>query len=471
MSATDHPLRRFIASTRTRILVAFFVLLALSSAATVVVLRQILLARVGDRVERTLNSEVRRFRALTQRPEDPVTGSPFGGDVRRIFDAFLVRHAPSQGEAFLTYVGGDAYRSSSNAGPRLQRGLAGVADSRRPVRGEIETDRGPARFIATPVSFGGRQRGVLAAVGFLDPERSDVTESVRIAAGVSIIVALTASLLVWIAAGRALAPLRMLSDTARSIGESDLTRRIPVKGHDEIAELSRTFNAMLDRLESAFGSQKDFLGDAGHELRTPITIIRGHLELLGDDPVERRETLALVADELDRMSRLVDDLLVLARAQRPDFLRREPLDLDVLTHEIYRRLDALGPRSWRLESAGVGPLTADRQRIIQAMVNLAQNAVQQTSAGAPIEFGSAMQNGSAFLWVRDHGPGIGAGEQDQIFDRFSHGADRHGVGLGLAIVKAIAEAHGGRVQLVSTPGVGALFTLVLPATPTGEEVT
>ena len=113
----------------------------------------------------------------------------------------------------------------------------------------------------------------------------------------------------------------MLADTARSISETDLTRRIPVSGRDEIAELARTFNAMLDRLEAAFATQRAFVSDASHELRTPITIVRGHLELLGDDPQERRETIALVTDELDRMSRFVDDLLLLAKAERDDFLR------------------------------------------------------------------------------------------------------------------------------------------------------
>ena len=128
-------------------------------------------------------------------------------------------------------------------------------------------------------------------------------------------VLLLASLLAWVVAGRVLAPLRVLRDTARSIGESDLTRRIPVEGDDELAGLARTFNEMLDRLEAAFASQKAFISDAGHELRTPITIIRGHLDVMGDDPEERRETLELVSDELDRMGRLVNDLLLLAKRQ------------------------------------------------------------------------------------------------------------------------------------------------------------
>jgi signal transduction histidine kinase len=146
-----------------------------------------------------------------------------------------------------------------------------------------------------------------------------VNEAVSVAIVVMIAVLSVTSVFAWIVAGRVLAPLRLLTETAHLISESDLTRRIPVQGIDEISELTITFNEMLDRLQAAFASQRDFINDAGHELRTPITIIRGHLELLGDDPQERRETVELVTDELDRMSRFVDDLLLLAKAEQPNF--------------------------------------------------------------------------------------------------------------------------------------------------------
>ena len=177
------------------------------------------------------------------------------------------------------------------------------------------------------------------------------------AAGVSLAVLLIASALAWVIAGRVLAPLRTLRTTAQAITESDLTRRIDVHGDDEIAELGRTFNAMLDRLEAAFASQRAFVSDAGHELRTPITIVRGHLELLGDDPLEREETIALVTDELDRMARFVEDLLLLAKAEQGDFLHVAPLDLDVLTDELYNKATALADRDWRLAGSGTGRLT------------------------------------------------------------------------------------------------------------------
>jgi signal transduction histidine kinase len=257
-----------------------------------------------------------------------------------------------------------------------------------------------------------------------------------------------------------------VTSTARSISESDLSRRIPVRGHDEIARLTATFNEMLDRLEAAFETQRHFVDDAGHELKTPITIIRGHLELLEGEPDERRETLALVMDELDRMGRIVNDLLLLAKSEEPDFLGLETVDVEPLTNELEQKAGALGSRDWRLERRGRGIIVADRQRLTQAIVQLVQNAVEHTSEGDRISLGSAVENGEARLWVRDEGPGIPLDEQERIFQRFGRGAGARraeGAGLGLAIVKAIADAHHGRVELYSRPGAGALFTLVIPA--------
>jgi signal transduction histidine kinase len=131
---------------------------------------------------------------------------------------------------------------------------------------------------------------------------------------------LVGSVLAWLLADRVLRPVKTVTESARSISGGDLSRRIPVSGHDEIGLLAQTFNDMLARLETAFETQQRFVNDAGHELRTPITIVRGHLELLEDDPEDRQATLALVMDELDRMARIVNDLLILAKWEQPDFL-------------------------------------------------------------------------------------------------------------------------------------------------------
>jgi signal transduction histidine kinase len=316
------------------------------------------------------------------------------------------------------------------------------------------------------VRVDGRQLGVFAVANRFEGEREEVDDALRVAIGVSLAVLALSSLLAWVVAGRVLAPLRLLSDTAHSIGESDLTRRIPVTGDDELAELARTFNAMLGRLEAAFESQKAFIADAGHELRTPITIVRGHLETLGDDPEDRRDTVELVTDELERMSRLVDELSLLAKARRPDFVRPEPIALDQLTRRLFAKASALAPRAWRLDAPGGGEIEADPQRLTEAVLNLAQNAVEHTGEGDLIELGARLADNHARLWVRDSGPGIDPAARERIFERFGRGENaagrREGSGLGLAITRAIAEAHGGGVELDSRPGHGATFTLSIP---------
>ena len=194
-------------------------------------------------------------------------------------------------------------------------------------------------------------------------------------------------------------------------------------------------------------------------------LIRGHIETLGDDPRDRQEAVVVIQDELDRMNRFVDDLLLLVRASRPDFLRPEPLDLDLLTHEVFAKARLLGDRAWVLEGTGIGLLNADPQRLTQAITNLASNAANHTGPGEPIWIGSALNDNEARIWVRDEGPGIPAEEQRLIFERFARSQSVRGgggAGLGLAIVKAIAEAHGGRVELDSALGAGATFTIVIP---------
>jgi two-component system OmpR family sensor kinase len=309
----------------------------------------------------------------------------------------------------------------------------------------------------------------------LQPPRAEIDDSIRTLAIVSAIGLLLAGVASWIVSGQILAPLRLVRRTAEEITEDDLTRRIPVTGNDDLSALADRFNAMLDRLSRAFATQREFVDDAGHELRTPITIIRGNLEVMGDDPAERAEVVRLCTDELDRMSRIVEDLLVLAKSERPDFVRQAPVELAELTSDIDAKVRSLADRHWVLESCGDGEVCIDAQRITQAVVQFAQNAVQHTAAGATIRIGSAVRRQAGVdtvaVWVADTGPGVRAEDAESIFERFSRGSTggarnhRSGAGLGLAIVRAIAEAHGGRIRLDSTPGAGARFTIEVPATP------
>ena len=467
--------RRFFSSARARILASYLILLLFSTAVGTIVLREVLLARAGERVDDALVQEIDEFRKLAG-GRNPITAEKFGTDAQAIFDVFLDRNVPGESEAFFTFVDGSRYDESYAPALEERRHdeIDELASTTTNRRGEFEDeDESRFRYVVVPITdrSSGETYGVFAVVIDLSQELDEVNEALQIAVGVNVGVLILASMLAWVIAGRVLQPLRLLRDTARSISESDLTQRIPVEGDDELADLARTFNEMLDRLEEAFASQKSFISDAGHELRTPITIIRGHLDVMGDDPEERRETLDLVRDELDRMSRLVNDLLLLAKATRPDFLQPETVDLDELTRELFAKASALAQRDWRLASVGTGRIVADRQRITQALMNLSQNAVTHTLNGDAVELGSELRNGRVRFWVKDTGPGVPEHEQARIFERFvrlDRAAAGEGAGLGLAITRAVAEAHGGRVELDSRPGEGARFTVIIPTEPPQE---
>jgi len=463
-------LGRLLGGVRTRILSAFVVLMVFSTIVSVVGIYELLLVRTSDRVNASLRQEVDEFRQLS-RGVDPQTGRAFGDDLEGIFRLYRQRNVPGEGEIVVMFFRGRLFDTLSGVrGGGTPFGVE-TAERWRGLRGseggELETATGTVRYLAVPVNRrDGALQGVFVVAASLSAEQDEVVDAVRLAAIVLLSVLLIASALAWVLAGRVLAPLRTLTDTTRAISESDLSRRIEVSGHDELAELGRTFNEMLERIEHAFASQRAFVSDASHELRTPITIVRGHIELLGDDPEERRETVALVTDELDRMSRFVDDLLLLAKAEREDFLRVGPVELGALTDELLEKAQALGTRRWQLESRGEARLLADRQRLTQAIMGLAENAVQHTADDDPVWIGSSVDGTDAALWVRDGGPGIPRRDQARIFERFARasGSRRRseGAGLGLSIVRAIAEAHGGRVELASRPGAGATFTVMIP---------
>jgi two-component system, OmpR family, sensor kinase len=466
-------------SARLRILAVWVPIIALALAGSIVVTREVLLARVDERIANEFTQKVQELRAFAREGLNPETGRPWSR-VEQLLALNLSRDIPDDNETMLAFVDGRPYRRSAQPPPaRLdtdRRFVSAVSEIRHPATGMVQTAAGAVRYAAVPVSLRGQpQRAVYAIAIFRDRERADVNQVVGVLAVVGAGALLLAALACWGLAGRLLAPIRVLTATARSIGESDLTRRIPVEGTDEISRLAATFNAMLDRLEAAFSSQRAFVSDAGHELRTPITIIRGHLELLGDDPQERRETLALVGDELDRMGRFVEDLLTLAKAERPDFLYPEDVDIDELAEELVAKASALAPRRWELERVVPGRIVADRQRLTQAVMNLAHNAVDHTDVGGRIGLGCSLVNGHARLWVHDSGPGVAPEDAERIFERFARAGDAprrtEGAGLGLAIVRAIADAHGGRVELDSAPGDGAAFTIVIPIEPPRVENT
>jgi signal transduction histidine kinase len=467
-----------LAGLRMRILGGYVLVLVVAIVASLFVLRTVLVNRMDDRINSNLEQEVAELERLARVGIDPRTSEPFGGDVKRIFRTFLGRNIPTANETILTIVneggGPRPFLGSIQPEPlpyevsedsQLIARWASVEDEGE--FGWADTPAGELRYLATPVQNRvGDPEGIFVVAFFRDLEMEEVNEAVISAAQISVITLIIGFLLFYALSGRILSRVEAVRSTAHRITESDLSSRLPVEGNDEIAQLAATFNDLLDRLQEAFSTQRRFIDDAGHELRTPITIIRGHLELMGDDPDERRETVALVTDELDRMTRMVEDLLMLTKAQRPDFLNLTAVDVKELTDELNTKVHGLASRDWGVDGAGRGLIEADRQRITQAMMQLAQNAVQHTSDGDRIWIGSKVSDGEARFWVRDTGPGISKEEQERIFDRFARARFQarasEGMGLGLAIVKAIAEGHNGRVRLLSAEGEGTTVSIIIP---------
>ncbi|WP_237047643.1 sensor histidine kinase [Lentzea guizhouensis] len=428
---------------RVKIMCWLLGLMALVLATVVVVVWRLLLVEVDDRVNRALEQETNEFSTYAE---------THSGTARSVTEAHLKLQYPDEFELHLAVLpDGVVVQRADHTHPLdHDRSVVNAIVAAPRSWGVAATAAGPFRWAKVHATAGGTDVWFVTGY-FEDGVTGPVDSTVRVLVVVSLIGLLIAALIAWLVAGVILAPVRAVRQAAEQITEDDLTRRITVSGRDDVAALASQFNAMLDRLEQAFREQREFLDDASHELRTPITIVRGHLELLGDDPFERAEVVRLCTDELDRMARLVEDLLLLAKAQRPDFLRPVPVSLPELTSDIDAKLRALGDRRWVLDSIAEGEAVLDPQRITQAVVQLASNALRYTSAGAEIRFGSAV-DGVVSFWVADSGSGVR--DSSRLFSRAT--------GLGLPIVKAIAEAHNGRVRVASVPGEGATFTVEVP---------
>lgn len=462
--------REKLPSARARLVMILVSVVAFSLAASTIAVGQLLLAGVDTRAGDELLHEKDKLLSFVHSALDPATGAPYT-DVDKLLAAHLRTNLPDVDETFFSVVAGQpGQRSPHTPAARLDldhQVVALGADVSAPSSTLVDSSAGPVRATVLPVHVSTDPRPASLVVGqFLRPPRQEAWDIIRLLTIVGTITLLLAAAASWFVAGRILAPVRLVRRTAQQITESDLSRRIPVTGDDDIAALATTFNAMLERLEAAFLGQRAFLHDVGHELRTPLTVVRGHLELIDDDPRERAETLALVIDEIDRMNRLVDDLTILAQSEEPEFLRIGPVNPAHLVIEVVAKARPLGQRRWLIDALCEVPVLADEQRLTQALVQLISNAVEHTRDGDAIAVGSALVGESLRLWVRDTGEGIDSEDAQRIFERSVRGdaaGPRTGSGLGLAIVTTIALAHGGHVEVSSRPGGGSTFSLELPA--------
>jgi signal transduction histidine kinase len=476
-----HP--PFLQETRTRILLWYLALMCLFTLIAIPIIRYRLIAEVTKRVEVDMREDLEEFEeelieilleSKAKQNAQPVERERINIDIYRAFDQFIATNEAEDDNYFITIVDGVFYKSNAPFLPEIIASDSELMQLWQQIKfekeGEVKVDDpqvGSIIYMAEPIKTTEETVAVFVVAHLTAGERREVLNSFYVVIRILMVMTLLASLLAWFAAGKVLSPLRHLSDTVKLISESDLSQRINIQGTGEVAQLGRTFNAMMDRLEYAFKAQRNLINDAGHELRTPITIIRGHLELMETDPESQQETLNLVMGELSRMNRLVEDLILLSKAERPDFLQIETIELTRFMEELFNKLQQLGERSWHLENEIVsGKMTGDPQRITQAIINLAQNAVQHTLPDSLIVLGGKIEGNRVKFWVRDTGDGIATSEQKRIFDRFTRIKNSRrrseGSGLGLAIVTAIVEAHKGAINLQSKLGIGSTFSLLFP---------
>ncbi|MDT9595033.1 HAMP domain-containing sensor histidine kinase [Nocardioides zeae] len=465
--------------------VAVLVALALAGAGTSFYLieeRRIEVARIAN-----IDQELAEFRQLARSPgpystaPDPETGEAFTGVADLLF-GYVQSNVPTEDELLVGWWDDGVEVRQDLDGDRDEVAAADeFADAVRPlVEGggyvEVTVDGLDLFLTVQPASAaapdGSIQSGALVVVSYVDVADRQLVETIRTYAVVAAVALLLVVGVAAVQSGRLLRPLRVLRRSAEEISETDLTRRVPETGNDDITALTRTVNGMLDRIENAFVGQRQFLDDAGHELRTPLTILGGHLELLEVDGPEAAETRDLLLDEVDRMSRLVEDLLLLAKSDRPDFLSLRPVEVADLLPGVLAKARALGERRWTLEVPPERPrrlLTADEQRLTQALLQLCGNAVKHTREGDVVAIGyDAPAPGRVRLWVRDTGPGVPEADRERIFERFGRSEvapDDDGFGLGLSIVSAIVAAHDGTIHVEQADPPGARFVIGLPALP------
>jgi len=475
-------------SIRSRIFIFYFTLLSLFLVITVPLIFRFVSFAIANRVTEDIREEVEILEGLLDNDShiksklalknQEIKYPKDAGQLANLFNIYLSRRIPEDDTYLIGVLNEDFYRSSPEALPKtlqpgslLMQSLIKIQTVQEGIKLQPNTKTGNILYIVRPIRFQEKIIGRLIVVHAVRGEQEEAFDTLKIVFWVMIGVFILSVVVTWFMAGKVLSPLSSIISTAIKITETNLNERIEVQTSGELAELANSFNAMMNRLEAAFVSQKHFINDIGHELRTPITIIRGHLELINLDQASsiEEETIDLVIDEIDRMSRLVKDLSLLAKSEHPDFLLLETIDAQSFLNALSAKVQALGNRNWQFQGKVKGILVGDRQRLTQAVMNLAQNAVQHTQECDRITLGASLNHGKLRIWVQDTGEGIDISEQERIFERFARVKNSHrhsdGSGLGLSIVRGIVEAHRGSIQLQSQPGTGSTFLIVIPLNP------
>lgn len=439
--------RRTLGEVRTRLLLCGILTIGGLFCLSIPISRKLIASQVNRRERENLAENLAAFENYYAKAIKP-EGNLSPDHLRHLMKGFLLSAFPEDDNFLISIVDTRFHSSSPVALPeQFQPGSALMRQweqTSKPTSGIIETSDkhlGNIMFHAQPVVLRGKVRAILVSALTTGGEYQESVDLSQLLTVMFLGLLMIGLILTWILANIVLKPLSQLAATTRLIGSDNLSMRLPQEGNGELARISCSFNTMLDRLEGHINSQKEFLQDAGHELRTPLTILRGHVELLPQDrsDEERNQTIELLLNEIDRMSRLVDELSLLVSCERPEFLVVRTFRLDQFTSYVFHKAKGLAARQWQLSLCGTGMVRADPDRITQCLMNLLQNAVQNTNTDDIITIGSELEEGGSFsLSISDTGCGIAPELQTRIFDRFVRGPTAAGPprsGLGLSIVR------------------------------------
>ncbi|HET9015584.1 MAG TPA: HAMP domain-containing sensor histidine kinase [Thermomicrobiaceae bacterium] len=450
----------------TRLLLLQALILITAMGVVLVILDQSFVHGMVQSQDHTLTEEVAEYASAG-------ASRPAGQDLPAFSTEYLQTHQFSLGTGLIIGLpNGQVVRGT---GMRLLQQTPQVQDwlAHRPastVLTDVPVGGTTYRVLVDAVTVDGGGTATLvvgADLGGVQEAATDALVVISIEAGIATILALGGTYLLL---RRVLGIVGRVTTTAQTISLESLGHRVGYRGPaDEVGRLAHTFDDMLGRIDAASRAQRQLLANVSHQLRTPLTVMRGHLEVLQrggyDDRAEVDETVTLVLDEIQHTARMVDQLLMLGRALEPDFIEVDRVDLRAFLADIFEAARQLAPRDWSLGTVPNVVVRVDPVKLRAAIFNLIDNAVKATRPGDFIAL-EAHHDRELVLAVADGGRGVPLDRQATLFERFARAGDGddRGAGLGLALVKAVAEAHGGYATLESAPGSGCVVRIALPAT-------
>lgn len=456
-----------------KITIGILVPLSLLLSITLAFSRWSVTEQVRDRVDLEILQQLNELELLATTGINPNTGESFQTS-DSLLEIFLSRRISNENETMFSMIDSMVtFRSPGESTLRVDQDatfLDTVDQIEIPTLDTYVSEVGELRYGVYPILGLDTKVGRLVVVTNLDKELDSTNILFRnLSLGLFIFFAMT-GIFLSVIVKRLLSPIAELTSQAQKVNKDNFIRQLKfetARVDDEITQLSQEFNNMLSRLESSFIDQQRFIDDAGHELRTPLTILKGHIELMQREGFSE-QSLMIIEDEVNRMTRLVQDLQSLTKATQPNFVQFSSFSADVFIKEVQEKAQSIYSNPIEITEYVESQIRGDKQRLTQALLQLIENAVKYSPVGSIITFGMQVVDDDIVLFVKDRGSGISDEAKSHVFSRFfqvdnTHSAhDSGGVGLGLSIVKAIVDAHHGSIRILDNHPQGTIFEIRIP---------